>query len=466
VSNLRPRQVKAIQDITDAYLQGYNSPVLVAPTGMGKTHTAAVIIRRSIAKGKTVWFLAHLKQILKDTSERLSVEGIPHGWIAAGTNPDRRQGVQMVMIQTIVRRLELFTPPDLIIVDEAHLAVSKSYQDVFAWSKSCPKFYEPKGTRLLHLTATPVRLDGRGMGEVADKLILTCSTQDLIDEGLLANIKYYAPAPPSLIGVKSSMGDYSQNELSEVMDKPKITGNAVSEYRKVAHGRPCIAFCVSIKHAENVRDEFTSQGYRAVMVSGNSSDEERNEALVGLNTGKIDVVCNCALWVAGVDAPRVSCIILLAPTQSLVKYLQSIGRGLRMADGKTDCVILDHAGNLQRHGNPAELREWTLSPAKNKKTASKNEVSLKTCPECSASAVSLAPNCVCGHVFAPVEREIEIVEGTLSEIDLTALHKQRRREQGAARSLSDLIAFGKSKGYGAGWAHKVYASRQKKGTAL
>lgn len=464
MSGLRPRQIKAKQDIRNAYASGKVAPTLVAATGFGKTHTAADLIRDALAKGKRVWFLAHLKQILTDTSKRLSGEGIPHGWIAAGQITDRRQNVQMVMVQTLARRLDFHTPPDLMIVDEAHLAIANTYQDIFKWAQAGPKYYKKSGAFLLHLTATPIRLDGRGMGEVSDCLIPTCSTQDLIDEGLLCPIRYYAPSPPDLSGVKVSMGDYSQAQLADVMDKPKITGSAVAEYTKVARHRPCIVFCVSIKHAEHVCEEFKSQGYRAVAISGESDDLEREAALEGLRNGSLDVVCNCALWVAGVDAPAVSCIILLAPTKSLVKYLQSIGRGLRNHPGKDVCVILDHAGNLARHGNPTMAREWSLSAGKQKKSKSENEISMKNCPECFASVVSLATHCVCGHVFKPVEREIEIVEGSLEEIDLGALHKAKRMEQGRAQTKEELIALGRARGIRRVelWANHVLLARAKK----
>ncbi|MEN9588595.1 MAG: hypothetical protein RLZZ481_381, partial [Pseudomonadota bacterium] len=248
---LRPRQSKAIEDIRDAYRKGYKAPVLIAPTGFGKSATAVVMIQNAIAKGHQVWFLAHLKEILNDTASRLRADGIPHGWIASGYDGNRSLPVQLVMVQTLARRLDRYKPPSLLIIDEAHLAVAKTYQEIIKWAD---------GARRLLLTATPTRLDGRGLGEVADILIPTCSTQDLIDEGLLAPIKYYAPQTVDLSGVSTRAGDFAQNELAAVMDKPKITGSAVAEYRKVAHGRPAVAFCVSIEHAKHVAEEFKAAG--------------------------------------------------------------------------------------------------------------------------------------------------------------------------------------------------------------
>lgn len=455
--SLRPRQTKAIADVQAAYRAGRKAPVLVAATGFGKTHTAATLIRMAVAKGKRVWFLAHLVEILGATSAKLDSEGIPHGWIASGKAGDRRKAVQVVMIQTLIRRLDRYQPPDLIIIDECHLACAKSYLTVAAWVREA-------GGWLLGLTATPSRLDGRGMGELFDELIPTCSTQDLIDEGLLAPIRYFHPDAPDLAGVDLE----SDDQLARVMNKPHITGSALEHYRKHAAGRPAIAFCCDVQHAEDVAEEFRQAGYRAVAISGESDQAERDHALFALQTGQLDVVCNCALWVAGVDAPAVSCIILLRPTQSLTIYLQSVGRGLRMHPGKPDCVILDHAGNYDRHGHPAIAREWTLDArpgAKGKKAPP--EVQVKECPACFAWVEQAATHCRCGHYFAPVPRQVAIIDGELREIEGTpeALPAPAlRQEQGRSKTLEELIALGRKRGHKRPelWARHVLAAREAK----
>lgn len=456
MSGLRPRQAKAVDDIVAAYKAGYKAPILVMPTGGGKTFTAAVIIRRAIAKGRRVWFLAHLKEILDATAGKLRDERIQHGFITAGRLSDRRQQVQIVSVQTAVRRLDRLEKPDLIIIDEAHLAVAATYQDIIKWAG-------PECWRLL-LTATPVRLDGRGMGEVADFIVHTCTTGELIDEGLLAPIKYYAPSGPDLSGVASLGGDFNQGQLAAAMDKPRITGSAVSHYAKLARNRPAVAFCVSVEHAQHVAGEFVAAGFRAVAISGDSDPVVRDSALSDLQNGRLDVVCNCQLWVAGVDAPAVSCIIQLAPTMSLVKYLQSIGRGLRTHPGKPDCIILDHAGNSERHGSPLAEREWSLDAKAKKKGAKKSEVPVKTCPACFATVASAATHCACGHAFAPEARVIEQVEGELVAVDLQAARIEARREQGRAQTEDDLVAVGRARGMKRPelWARHVIRARAAK----
>jgi superfamily II DNA or RNA helicase len=306
------------------------------------------------------------------------------------------------------------------------------------------------------------------MGEVADILVPTCSTQDLIDEGLLAPIRYYAPSEPDLTGVHTTAGDFNQGELAAAMDKPVITGSAVQHYRKLADGRPAVAFCVTVEHATNVAEQFRQAGYRAVAISGESDTVERDAALQGLRDGVLDVVCNCALWVAGVDAPSIGCIIQLAPTQSVVKYLQSVGRGLRTHPGKDDCIILDHAGNVKRHGLPTDLREWTLAAVEKKKGAKKSEVPVKTCPVCFATVPSIVTDCACGHHFEPVGREIEEVDGQLEEITAAAAKaqavKERKMEQGRSQTEADLIRIGRARGMKRPelWARHVLRARAAK----
>lgn len=453
--SLRPRQLQAIEALRQAYRDGRRAPILVAPTGFGKTHTSAEIIRSAVARGHRVWFLAHLREILDDTSGKLTAEGIAHGFIMAGKPENQDAAVQVVMVQTAVRRLGRFTKPDLIVIDEAHLAVAETYR----------KVVEDCGSpRLLLLTATPIRLDGRGMREVADLIVPTCDTAELIAEGLLAPVRYYAPSRPDLKGVRTIAGDYAQGDLAKAMNKPSITGDAVAHYTKLAHGRPAVAFCTNIAHANETAETFRQAGYKAVAISGDSKPEERDAALRGLNAGHIDVVCNCALWVAGVDAPAIGCIIMLAPTKSLTKYLQSIGRGLRTHPGKADCIVLDHAGNAFVHGLPTEPREWSLDGAKRRSSQADDVEPVRQCERCYFvhSPAPVCPNC--GHVHPVKERKIQQTEGELAE--LTEIKRQQRQEVGRAKTIEDLRKIAEERGYKMGWVYQQLRIKSARGIHL
>ena len=450
--NLRPRQIKAIDDLRAAYRAGCRAPVLVAATGFGKTHTSAVIIREAVARGRRVWFLAHLREILAATSAKLTAEGIDHGFIMAG-RPETPAPVQLVMVQTAARRLGRYEKPDLIVVDEAHLAVAETYKKVIT---------DAGNPHLLHLTATPVRLDGRGMREVADVIVPTCSTAELIAEGLLVPVRYYAPSRPDLATVRTIAGDYSQGDVADVMNKPSITGDAVAHYRKLAHKRPAVAFCTNVKHARDTAQAFQLAGYTATVVTGESDQDERDQALAGLANGTIDVVVNCQLWVAGVDCPAIGCIILLAPTKSLTKYLQSVGRGLRTHPGKADCVVLDHAGNAYTHGLPTEAREWSLDGAKKRTKVDQGDVeSVRQCERCFYvhTPAPVCPNC--GHTHPVKERKIKQEAGDLAE--LTEIKRQQRQEVGRAQTIEELTRIAAERGYKPGWVYQQMRIKQQRG---
>jgi superfamily II DNA or RNA helicase len=454
---LRPRQIKAIDDVRAAYRAGRRAPLLCAATGFGKTHTAAEIIKSAVDRGNDVWFLAHLREILDDTARRLHQAEIPHGFIMAGMPSNPRQPVQIVSVQTAVRR-PVMRKPGLIIVDECHLAVADTYKKVIAAAGNPP---------LLGLTGTPCRLDGRGLGEMFDAIIPTCSTGELIGEGLLAPIRYYAPTKPDLSNVHSQAGDYKPDQLAAAVDRPAIIGDAVAHYRKHAHGRRAVAFCVNIAHAEHTAAAFAAAGYRAVAISGKSTREERSQALIGLRQGTIDIVCNCALWVAGVDCPEIGCIILLRPTKSLTMYLQSVGRGLRTSPGKNDLIVLDHASCVFTHGLPQEPREWSLD-AKPKR-AGADAPAVRECPSCFACHAP-APVCpACGHEYQrdAVAEGLAERDGELVEIDEAALRRERSREQASAQTLEQLIEIGRRRGMKSpyGWAKHVLAARQRKRAA-
>ena len=457
--SLRPRQQKALEDVRAAYRSGRRSPILCAATGFGKTHTSAEIIRSALERGRTVWFLAHLREILQDTANRLRSVGIPFGEIAAGKPREYHRRVQIVSVQTAVRRDDL-PVPDLVIVDECHLAVATTYKKVLS------RIGDPV---LLGLTGTPCRLDGRGLGELFDEIIPTCSTGTLIEEGLLAPIKYFAPHRPDLTGLRLQAGDYKQSDLDAEMDRSTITGDAIKHYSLHCAGKRAVVFCTSIKHAEHVAEEFRAAGYRSVAISGKSKPAERNAALTGLRSGEIQVVCNAQLWAAGVDVPQIECIVLLRPTKSLTFYLQAIGRGLRIAPGKTHLTVLDHSGSIFEHGPPSMHRNWSLASRAKKERATP----VRQCPACFCAHIP-APVCPeCGYRYPAADRGgPQEVDGELGEIDMAqnkelerlAKRKEqaaRRAEQGRAKSLEQLIELGKSRNYKypVAWARKIMASR-------
>ncbi len=459
--DLRDYQLRAVDAVRDAFRQGKKRPLLVAPTGAGKTVIFSYITGSSFRKGLKTTILVHRAELLTQTHKALERMGVSHGLVAAGKTPDPTQAVQVASVQTLVRRLDRFQTPDLIIVDEAHHACAGSWQRVM---DAYP------AARILGVTATPQRLDGKGLSSAFDCLIRGPEVHDLISQGWLCRPVYYAPTTVDMSGAKTTAGDYNRADAEARVDKPTITGDAVTHYQRICPGAPAVAFCTSIRHAEHVAQAFNAAGYKAAVLDGNLDPVERAARVHALANGRLHVLTSCDIISEGFDLPLVTTAILLRPTQSLSLHLQQVGRVLRPAPGKERAYILDHVGNVLRHGLAEEIREWSLEGAKKrkKKDATDNVAAHRQCPACFCIHTP-APLCPqCQHVYAVKERVPEQVAGDLHElqVDMEALRaiRDKRMEQGRAQSLDQLIALGNARGYKnpVAWAKHLYAARQRR----
>ena len=415
---------------------------------------------RAVEKGLRVWILAHRVELLDQISRTLRDFAVPHGMIAPGYIGDRRKPVQVASVFTLARRLDRYEKPDLIIVDEAHHCTTGS-----TWGQVIAANPQAK---LLGVTATPCRLDGAGLGDVFNAMVQGPTMRDLIDLGALSPYRLFAPAGVDLAGVHTRMGDFVRGELAAAVDKPSITGDAVAHYKKLAPGRRAVAFCVSVEHAVHVAESFRAAGISAQAIDGGMDRVLRASVLSEFSRGGIQVITSCDLISEGFDAPAIEAAILLRPTQSLGLYLQQVGRALRTFPGKTEAIILDHAGNVKRHGLPDEERVWSLDGTVRQKKAQKSEVPVKTCGSCFATVHAAATHCACGFEFPVQRREVEHVEGVLQEIDLATAVKMRRQEQGRAQTEAELVALGRSRGMKRPelWARFVIRARQAKQARL
>lgn len=464
---LRPYQDQAVNDIRGSYVEGYKAPLLVLPTGGGKTVVFTHISAESSKRAKQIFILVHRIELLTQTSLALQKFDVRHGLINPNFTPDLRAPVQVASVQTLMNRIkkhEGWFDPNLIIIDEAHHAVAGTWRKILA---------EAPRARLLGVTATPCRGDGQGLGVASggffDKLILGPSTDNLIRQGFLVRPRVYAPKDRldlSQVKILSS-GDYDPFGLEELIDKPKITGDAVAQYQKICPGVPAVVFCVSVKHAEHVAAEFRLAGYRAYSVDGTTDDQTRRKILAGLGNGSVDIVASCDLISEGTDIPAIGCGIMLRPTESLGLYLQQAGRTLRPYAEKLFSIILDHVGNVLRHGMPDEEREWFLDmPRKKRKKNGEDEekITVMQCDRCFAMHEP-APACpYCGLQYVKIttpKAEPEQVDGDLQEMtkdQIEAFKKLRKKEEREAKTLEDFQAIGQARGYKANWAlHKYNA---------
>ena len=461
---LRDYQQDIISDLRAAYGAGAGarSPLLAAPTGSGKTVLFCYVASKTVARGGRVLILVHRQELLRQTSATLAAFDIAHGLIAPG-QPETADAVQVASVQTLVRRLDRSEwTPTLVVVDEAHHTTAQT-----GHGKILAHYSE---ARVLGVTATPQRLDGVGLGiEVGgffDSLIQGPTVAALVDQGYLSRPVVYAPpGTPDLSGVASRGGDFAKDALAEAMDKPRITGDAVDHYRRHCSGEPSIVFCASVAHAEHVAEAFRLEGFEAASIDGTLDDATRAQRIADLGSGALQVLTSCEIINEGTDIPRVSAAILLRPTQSLALYLQQVGRVLRTFPGKTHSTILDHVGNVHRHGLPDDDRVWDLNAVKRKRPRDQEpEVRIRQCEAC-YTVHRPAPKCPsCGFVYPVQAREVEEVSGELIQVDPLALRRQAKAEQSQAKSLADLQAIARVRGYKPGWADHIWQARQQRGS--
>jgi superfamily II DNA or RNA helicase len=433
-----------------------------APTGAGKTALGSFMVSQTASKGLRSMFLVHRTELLRQTAAAFLRQDIEHDTIQAGKGFNPHVKTHVGAIQTVANRLDLVPSPDLLIVDEAHHAVSESWSRVI--SALNPRF-------IVGLSATPCRLDGRGLQEQFDILVPGPRVSDLIERGFLSPYRIYAP--PSAVdfsAIRTTAGDYNKADLAEAMDKPTITGDAVSHYHKITPNKRAVVFCTSIAHAEHVRDAFIAAGYSAATVDGTMKPADRAAVLSKFETGEIKVLTSCDLVSEGFDLPAIEVAISLRPTKSLSLWIQQVGRALRVCPGKEEAVILDHVGNTMIHGLPDQDREWTLDAKPRRKSDRGQITTIRQCKSC-FTIHAPAPSCpTCGHVYEISAREIEQVDGELIEFDKARakieLEKARelaRRQTAQARSREALEELARARGYKPGWVDHMLKSRGARG---
>jgi superfamily II DNA or RNA helicase len=452
---LRPYQQESVDDIRRAFTQGARRVLLVAPTGSGKSALACYIAESAMSKGNRVIFVAPRRELVRDLSRRLMAAGLLHGVLMGANSRGSHLPTLVASADTLRRRVEQgLKAPDLLVIDEAHLAVSKGYADMLARM-------DLRRTRTLLMTATPCRADGRGLNEIADTMVLGPSVEELITQGYLVRPVVYAPATPDTSSIATSGGDFNQGQLAEVMSAKKLTGDVVAHWKALASLRRTIVFAVNRRHAALICQDFISAGVSAVTVGADTSDMERDAAWQGVASGRIQVICSVGIISIGWDVPQVDCAILARPTLSLALHLQQVGRTLRPARGKIDALILDHAGNSLRHGLPDEDREWTLKgrPRGQRSAVNADKLPL-VCPKCARVARPGALVCACGYTFSSSSKgggkksTPETEDGTL--VRLTGkVHKYGVNPYSEDKAKAGLYEIARSRNYNPGWVAAV-----------
>ncbi len=357
MTSLRPYQNSAVTALRASLGAGHRRPILVLPTGSGKTVIAAEIVRMAREKSRSVLFLAPRRELIHQASEQFTAAGVRHGIIMAGVDRNLYADVQIASFDTLhargMRTKRMQMPrAELVIVDEAHLSIAETRKAIIAHYADAT---------IIGLTATPARGDGRGLGEIYDDLVNVVSIPELTDNGFLVPVRYFAPTAPDLEAVKLNKdGDYVEKQLGEVMDRPELIGDITDNWMRLAFGMSTVVFCVTRAHSRHVCEQFLSLGIAAEHLDGETPLDERREILARVASGETTVLCNVFVATFGLDIPRLACAVLARPTRNIALYLQIAGRVLRPAEGKTEARIIDHSGAVAQHGFIDDVQPWVL----------------------------------------------------------------------------------------------------------
>ncbi len=452
---LRPYQQHDLEELTTLIRSGIRRILLVQPTGAGKGTLATYMIRNAMRKRKRVLFLVNRRTLVHDMSRRLDKLGLPHG-IIMGSDTRRRPwlSVHVASIDTLHRR-ENLPHADLLFADECHFAISPT------WHKVVERY---EGVPLIGMTATPIRLDGQGLGTMFQALVLGPTVAELTALGYLVPTRVFAPTKPNLSAVKTTAGDYNQRELARVMDRQTLTGDIVAHWERLGRGRPTVCFAVDKDHSKHITERFLAAGHRWKHVDADTPDAERDQTWDALVSGRLAGVSSVGIISYGWDVPPVSCAILARPTQSLALHLQQCGRILRPASGKEDGLILDHAGNSMLHGFVEDEREWSLEGAQKRgSTRDYSALAVRTCRKCWFCFRSSLDKCPeCGTPYVATRREILEERGELQEVQraekVKAVErwKSRTGDDVRRRYYDDWCAVARERGYKQNWPDVRY----------
>jgi superfamily II DNA or RNA helicase len=455
---LRDYQEQAITDLAKSLGRGNKRIILQAATGSGKTVMASSIVKRAVAKGNTVLFLAHRRELITQCSNKLNLFGIGHGIIMSGQLNESWHSVQIASVDTLraralsSRRMAL-PKADIIIIDECHRTLSKTYRKIIE---------EYDGCVVLGLTATPCRGDGLGLGHVYQDMVCAPTIKNLTDSGHLVPTKYFAPSIPDLQGIKMVAGDYNKKQLAKKMDTPKLVGDVVTNWLSIANGKTTVIFASSVQHSINLKESFEKIGIAVGHIDGSTPTEERDLTLKQLEDGEITVLCNCLVLTEGWDCPSAEVCVLARPTKSLGLYLQMVGRVLRPMDGKDSATIIDHSGAVYEHGFIDDEFEWDLDPAKKiqekKKSTTKRVSKPITCEKCFTVYAGVRQCPSCGSVHIKKGRSLFVGDGELGEIDRKS-RKIKKKEFTIDQKkewYSMLRGYALTRGYKDGWAFYKY----------
>jgi len=427
---LREYQNRTIEMIREKLRSGVRRLIVTLPTGSGKSIIMGHIAKMCTDKGNKVLALMHRRQLVDQLSDRFSSCGVDSGIVMAGTAAELDNKTQIGTIQTYSRRIEFKTyefdtneevrpwehNADIVLLDEAHRSLSKTFQDVL-------NRYHDK--IIIGFTATPALSSGISMGDYYQDLIQPVYVKELINCGALVPGIYYGLNSPDLKDLKIVAGDYDKRGLGNRVNNPSIIGDIVLNWSRIAAGKKTVVFAVNVKHSKAIVNEFLSHGVTAEHLDAYSDDDERAETIQRFISGETKILSNVDLYTEGTDIPAIECICLARPTKSIGRYIQMVGRGARPFKDKHNFIVLDHGKNINEHGFYEDDIKWTLEGkkitfAKNQKRPPKEKHQMQ-CKIC--NAIFLGNTCPsCGMVIENFGQKIEAIEYELKEMKTKKEH--------------------------------------------
>lgn len=443
---LRPYQADTLRKVAQAFAQGYKRHCVASACGSGKTVMFVWMAETIQAKGRTVWFLVHRKELLDQTIATFDRFGI------------QRRTIHIGMVGTVANHPDCWPAPHTIIFDECHFSAAKTWQKII---DAFPKAY------IIGLTATPCRLDGKPLNSIYDTLINGPQAAELIQSDYLAPYRYYAPAVADLSALKRKGSDFDGEQASDILTQRAVFGDVIGHYHSLAPDKKAICYCASIRHSKAMAAEFRAAGVNAVHFDGDTPKTERTKIIEDFRAGAVQILCNVDLISVGFDCPDCACCILLRPTMSTALYIQQACRALRPAPGKT-AIILDHVGNVLRHGLPDEPRQWTLEGGMQKRQpfTDTGRIPVRTCLRCYSAYDGRLKSCP--YCNEPAQLTVQELKN-IKEIQLQEFKAQQDAKAAEAvqdatspddcKTMAELLAYAKKRGYKPQWAYFAAKSR-------
>lgn len=353
-------QKEHIDQVLDAF-NNQRSIMLQMPTGTGKTHVFCEIAKHFYKNHKgRVLVLAHRNELIHQIKDRMNRFGLKAGIIKSGHITEENRQIQIASVQTLCRRDKVIFLKhiSLIIVDEAHHTPSNTYVAIL-------NTYQKEHTKLLGVTATPIRLDGKGFEKIFDSLISSYPFKWFVENSYLSPIKHLASdviklENISVVSNREGYKDYDEKQTEKYYSNKTVMADIIDSYIKFGQNKKSVVFAVTIKHAEEISQRFNEAGYKSTVISSLTTPSERIKNVEQFKKGSIQILVNVDIFSEGFDCPDIEVVQIVRPTKSLVKYLQMVGRVTRIFKGKEYALILDNACLWQDHGLVTNERVWSL----------------------------------------------------------------------------------------------------------